>query len=85
MAFLKTSIRGLHFGITFAILSMAVAKKLIRRFPMEIIRRFVSEEEGQGLVEYALIIALIAIVAIVGLGVAGTKVNAMFNNIAGKL
>lgn len=52
---------------------------------MEIIRRFVREEEGQGLVEYALIIALIAIVAIVGLGLAGGKVNDMFTGIAGKL
>ena len=31
---------------------------------MEIMRRLYSEEEGQGLVEYALIIALISIVAI---------------------
>ncbi len=52
---------------------------------MELITRFVREEEGQGLVEYALIIALIAIVAIVGLGLAGTKVNDMFTGIAGKL
>ena len=32
---------------------------------MELMKRFVKEEEGQGLVEYALIIALIA-VALVG-------------------
>ncbi|HNX75611.1 MAG TPA: Flp family type IVb pilin [Candidatus Rifleibacterium sp.] len=52
---------------------------------MEIIRRFVREEEGQGLVEYALIIALIAIVAIAGLTLAGTKVSGMFTSISGKL
>ena len=34
---------------------------------MEIMRRLYSEEEGQGLVEYALIIALISIVAIVAM------------------
>ena len=52
---------------------------------MELIKRFVREEEGQGLVEYALIIALIAIVAITGLTMAGGKVGDMFTGIAGKL
>ncbi len=52
---------------------------------MEIIRRFVREEEGQGLVEYALIIALIAIVAIGGLTLAGGKVGDMFTGISKKL
>ncbi len=52
---------------------------------MEIIRRFVREEEGQGLVEYALIIALIAIVAIAGLTLAGNNVSGMFKKISGNL
>ena len=42
---------------------------------MELIRRFVREEEGQGLVEYALILGLIAIVAIAALTTAGTKIS----------
>ena len=54
---------------------VAVAKKLIRRIPMELIRRFVREEEGQGLVEYALILGLIAIVAIAALTTAGKKIE----------
>ena len=54
---------------------VAVAKKLIRRIPMELIRRFVREEEGQGLVEYALILGLIAIVAIAALTTAGEKIK----------
>jgi len=54
---------------------VAVAKKLIRRIPMELIRRFVREEEGQGLVEYALILGLIAIVAIAALTTAGEKIE----------
>ena len=41
---------------------------------MELIRRFVREEEGQGLVEYALILGLIAIVAIAALTTAGKKI-----------
>lgn len=50
-----------------------------------IMNRFFREEEGQGLVEYALIIGLIAIVAIAALTSAGTSVGGMFNNISDKL
>jgi len=40
-----------------------------------------SEEEGQGMVEYALILVLIAIVVIVVLAVVGHQVSNVFNNI----
>lgn len=52
---------------------------------MELIRRFVREEEGQGLVEYALILGLIAVVAIVALTVSGSSINNMFGTISGTL
>ena len=42
---------------------------------MELNKRFVREEEGQGLVEYALILGLIAIVAIAALTTAGNKIS----------
>lgn len=64
---------------------MAVATNLSGGFPMELIKRFVREEEGQGLVEYALIIGLIAIVAIAALGLAGTQVSALFGKITDSL
>ena len=41
-----------------------------------------SEEEGQGMVEYALILVLIAIVVIVILAVVGHKVSTVFSNIS---
>ena len=44
-----------------------------------------NEEEGQGMVEYALILALISIVAIVALGKIGTNVNSKFDQIANTL
>ena len=47
--------------------------------------RFFREEEGQGLVEYALIIGLIAIVSIAALSAAGGSVSGLFENINGKL
>ncbi len=39
-------------------------------------------ERGQGLVEYALIIALVAIAVLVGMGLLGTNLDAAFNALA---
>jgi pilus assembly protein Flp/PilA len=49
------------------------------------LKSFVREEEGQDLLEYALLVALIALVAITAVGAAGTSVQTIFENIAGKL
>jgi pilus assembly protein Flp/PilA len=40
-----------------------------------------DDERGQGMVEYALILVLIAIVVIVALQVAGQQVNNVFSNV----
>ena len=42
-------------------------------------------EEGQDLLEYALLVALIALIAIGAVGAAGTSVSTIFGNIAGQL
>lgn len=42
---------------------------------MDLLKRLVMEEEGQGLVEYALIIALVAIIAMVGLQLLGPEID----------
>ena len=44
-----------------------------------------NDEEGQALAEYALILALIAVVAIAGLTALGTNVLGKLNEIAGEL
>jgi pilus assembly protein Flp/PilA len=41
-----------------------------------------QNEEGQGLVEYALIIVLVSIVVIAALSLLGTNVSTVFSNIA---
>jgi pilus assembly protein Flp/PilA len=43
------------------------------------------EDEGQGLVEYALIIVLVSIVAIAGLTLLGNQIDTVFNTITGEL
>ena len=49
------------------------------------INRFRQDESGQDLIEYALVVALIAFAATVGMqGVAG-KINTAFANIGSKL
>lgn len=42
---------------------------------------FAAKEKGQGLVEYALILVLIAIVVITILGLLGARVNIVFSQI----
>ena len=46
---------------------------------------FVPTEQGQGLVEYAIILAFIAIVVIAVVGVVGKKVNNTFNSITNSI
>ena len=46
---------------------------------------FALKEKGQGLVEYAIILALIAIVVIAVMGILGKKVNNTFNSISESL
>lgn len=47
--------------------------------------RFHRDEEGQGLVEYVLIIALIAIIAIVAVRLLGSRVSGTFDATSGAL
>lgn len=49
------------------------------------IKRFVQEEEGQTLVEYGLLISLIALVVIAVLTVMGRRISNTFNAAADKL
>ena len=46
---------------------------------------FAAQEKGQGLVEYALILVLIAIVVIAALSLLGPQVGTVFNDITTEL
>lgn len=46
---------------------------------------WLRRKEGQGMAEYALILALVAVVAIVGAALLGPKVKDLFTNIANKI
>lgn len=52
---------------------------------LDLIRRLWKDEEGQGMVEYGLIIALIAIVLIEALGTMEGGLTVVFNKIGGLL
>ena len=49
------------------------------------VKSFSNQEEGQDLLEYALLVALIAIVAVGAVTAAGTTVNGIFTQIAGAI
>jgi pilus assembly protein Flp/PilA len=49
------------------------------------VKSFARQEEGQDLLEYALLVALIALVAIVAVTAAGDTVSNIFTEIAGEL
>ncbi len=48
-------------------------------------KNFWKNESGQGMVEYGLIIALVAVVVIVGLTALGNAGNSLFDGISSKL
>ncbi len=52
---------------------------------MELMKRLFREEEGQGMTEYVLIIALIALAAIVAMNYFGTAINNVFTSTGDRL
>ena len=51
----------------------------------EMIARFQDEETGASMVEYALLVVLIAIIAIVAITLAGEEISETFSEIASSL
>lgn len=53
--------------------------------PMSSLSKLITEEEGQALTEYGLILGLIAVVCVGALALMGTNVNNMLKSIASTL
>jgi pilus assembly protein Flp/PilA len=52
---------------------------------MSVLARIVRDDAAQDLLEYALLVALIALVCVGAISLAGTNVNSIFGQIAGAL
>jgi pilus assembly protein Flp/PilA len=55
------------------------------RYALTYVRSFVRKDEGQDLLEYALLIGLIALIAVGAVTAAGGNVNRIFQNIVTEL
>jgi len=49
------------------------------------IKSFATDEAGATMVEYALMVALVAVAAIVAVTLLGTNISTQFTNVAGKV
>lgn len=48
---------------------------------MNLVKRLIKEEEGQGMIEYVLIVALISIAAILVMGYVSGSINGVWNKV----
>jgi pilus assembly protein Flp/PilA len=58
-------------------------EKLMLRYIQ--LRNLISDEQGQDLIEYALVVALIALAATAGMNTVAKDINLAFSNIGTKL
>ena len=49
---------------------------------MKVFARFVRDDQGQDLIEYALLATFVSLLAIVGAGLLGTALNNWYNKVA---
>ena len=52
---------------------------------MNLINRFVREDAGQDLIEYALLAGFISLVAVAAITATGTSLNTLFSNVSTEL
>ena len=60
----------------------SISKDLLMR---KLINRFRHDDEGAALVEYGMLVGLIAVICVVAVTTLGTEVSAAFSTIAGAL
>jgi pilus assembly protein Flp/PilA len=61
---------------------MSIANAAYLRF-IATAKAFFSNDKGATATEYSLLVGLIALVIVVGVGLFGTNLNTIFNNLAG--
>jgi pilus assembly protein Flp/PilA len=52
---------------------------------MQRLSHFIGDESGQDVVEYGLLIATIAIVVLIGVGIFGQNINTWFQTLSGRI
>jgi pilus assembly protein Flp/PilA len=52
---------------------------------MDSIKRFITDDQGADLIEYALLAGLISLAAVATLGIVGTSITGLFTKISTKL
>jgi pilus assembly protein Flp/PilA len=57
----------------------------IQRFLAQLLVRFGNDEQGAALVEYGILVGLIAVICIAAVTIVGTQVSAAFSKIASSL
>jgi len=57
----------------------------LQTYVLQLINRFRKEEEGAALVEYGMLVGLIAVICVVAVTTLGTEVSTAFSNIASAL
>jgi pilus assembly protein Flp/PilA len=68
--------------------TLTLGRPLTKRIGDGMMSNFIAmtrDEEGATMVEYGLLVALIALVAITGVTLLGTNLNSLFNNVAGSI
>ena len=59
--------------------------ELLSTYLLQLIDRFRRDNEGAALVEYGMLVGLIAVICVVAVTLLGTEVSAAFSNIASAL
>jgi pilus assembly protein Flp/PilA len=60
-------------------------RQKVLSFFVSVLVRLHRQDEGQSMIEYGLIIALIAVVVVIALTTLGTNIKGLFTNIANSL
>jgi pilus assembly protein Flp/PilA len=72
-----------------AVIAHTLAREEVKSQMFDIImmytRAIVDRENGQGLVEYALILSLVSVVCIAALTLMGTNISGVLNTVAGQI